>query len=112
MPVATYWKNTQKRIESKYHQVAKKFDSKFEIMHQKVTSKFHREITEIKQVSTNDNQSIKKSHLSIINIIIPMRAISFFNSFLKNNRKNYTFKVIAIYQELETQDKTCKYLFQ
>ena len=66
----------------------------------------------MKQVSTNDHQVSKKSYLSIINIIIRKRAIYFFNSFLKNNRKNYTFKVIAIYQELETKYKTCKYLFQ
>ena len=107
-PVATYLKDETNKIELKHHQVTNKFG----LIHQKVTSKFHREIIEIKQVNNNINQWIKKSNLSIKNIIIPKRAISFFNTFLKNNRKNYTFKVIAIYQELETQYKTCKYLFQ
>ena len=41
-----------------------------------------------------------------------LKKLKLINYFLKNNRKNYTFKVIAIYQELETQYKTCKYLFK
>ena len=43
MSVAKYLKSKQKKIESKYHQVAKQYESKYELIHRKVTSSFQRE---------------------------------------------------------------------
>jgi len=65
MPVATYLKDKQKKIESKYHQVAKQFESKYELIHRKVTSRFHREVPEIELVRSSLNDLITKSTASI-----------------------------------------------
>ena len=65
MPVATYLKGKQKKIESKYHQVAKQFESKYELIHRKVTSRFHREVPEIELVRSSLNDLIKKSTASV-----------------------------------------------
>ena len=46
MVVTNYLKNQKRRIESKYHQVAKRFESKYDLIHLKVTSRFHREPTQ------------------------------------------------------------------
>ena len=61
MPVATYLKDKQKSIESKYHQVAKRFESQYELIQRKVTSRFHREGTEIELVRSSINNLITKS---------------------------------------------------
>ena len=65
MPVATYLKDKQKKIESKYHRVAKQFESKYELIHRKVTSRFHREVPEIELVRSSLNDLIKKSTASV-----------------------------------------------
>ena len=65
MPVATYLKDKQKKIESKYHQVAKQFESKYELIHRKVTSRFHREVPEIELVRSSLNDLITKSTASV-----------------------------------------------
>tara|TARA_Y100001968_G_scaffold312419_1_gene335575 strand:- start:231 stop:653 length:423 start_codon:yes stop_codon:yes gene_type:complete len=64
MPVATYLKDKQKKIESKYHQVAKQFESKYDFIHRKVISRFHREIPEIELVRKSLNDLITKSTVS------------------------------------------------
>ena len=65
MAVATYLKNKQKKIESKYHQVAKQFESQYELIHRKVTSRFHREVPEIELVRSSFNDLIRKSTASL-----------------------------------------------
>ena len=65
MPVATYLKNKQKKIESKYHQVAKQFESKYDFIHRKVISRFHREIPEIELLRLSLNDLITKSVASV-----------------------------------------------
>ena len=65
MPVATFLKNKQKRIESKYHQVAKRIESKYELIQQKLTSKFHRESTERELIRSKIHNLIAKSTESI-----------------------------------------------
>ena len=65
MPVAISLKNKQKRIQSKYHQFAKRFESKYELIHLKLTSGFHREITEKEFIRFKINNLIKKSSVSI-----------------------------------------------
>ena len=65
MPVATYLKNKQKKIKSKYHQVAKRFESQYELIHGKVASRFHRDTNETKLNHININNLITKSTVSI-----------------------------------------------
>ena len=65
MPVATYLKDKQKKIESKYHRVAKQFESKYELIHRKVTSRFHIEAPEIELVRSRLNDLFKKSTASV-----------------------------------------------
>ena len=61
MLVATYLKDKQKKIETKYHQVAKRFESKYELIHQKVASRFHRQLPEIELVRSSLNGLTRKS---------------------------------------------------
>ena len=79
MPVATYLKDKQKKIESKYHRVAKQFESKYELMHRKLTSRFHRESTEIEIIRSKINQLIIKPTLSIESEIKSKRLIPIFS---------------------------------
>ena len=65
MPVAMYLKEKQKKIESKYHQVAKQFETKYELIHRKVTSRFHREAPQIELVRSSLNDLITKSIASV-----------------------------------------------
>ena len=65
MPVATYLKDKQKKIKSKYHRVTKQFESKYELIYRKVTSRFHREVPEIELVRSSLNDLIKKSTASV-----------------------------------------------
>ena len=64
MPVATYLKNKQKKIQSKYHQVSKRFDLKYQLIHRKVTSRFHRETTETELIRSKINNLITRSSVS------------------------------------------------
>ena len=88
MPVAKYLKGKQKKIESKYHQVAKQFESKYELIHRKVTSRFHREVQEIDLV----NDLIIKSTVSVERKRKSKSKISIFS-------KSSTKKVANSYQE-------------
>ena len=65
MAVDTYLKNKQKKIKSRYHQVAKQFESKYDFIHRKVISRFHREIPEIELVRKSLNDLITKSTVSV-----------------------------------------------
>ena len=65
MPVATYLKDQQKKIQSKYHRVAKQLESKYELIHRKVTSRFHKEVPEIVLVRSSLNDLITKSTASV-----------------------------------------------
>ena len=75
MLVATYLKNKQKKIKSKYHQVAKRFESKYESIHRKVTSRFHRETTETEFIRSKINNLIKESTVVIDSKIKSKRFI-------------------------------------
>ena len=65
MSFPTYLQNKQKKIESKYHQVAKQFESKYELVHQRVKSRFHSESIETEVVRSTLNNFTTKSKLSI-----------------------------------------------
>ena len=65
MAVDTYLKNKQKKIKSRYHQVAKQFESKYDFIHRKVISRFHREIPEIELFRKSLNDLITKSTVSV-----------------------------------------------
>ena len=79
MPVATYLKNKQKKIKSKYHQVAKRFESQYELIHGKVTSRFHRDKNETEFNHTNLNNLITKSTVSIKSNIKSKKIIPSFS---------------------------------
>ena len=80
MPVATYLKTKQKKIESKYHQVAKRLESKYELMHRKVTSRFHRETTETELIRSKINNLITESTIAIESKINSKRFIPIFST--------------------------------
>ena len=92
MPVASYLKDKQKKIESKYHRVAKQFESKYELIHRKVTSRFHIEAPEIELVRSRLNDLFKKSTASVE---IKRKSKSKISIFSKSSTK----KVANSYQE-------------
>ena len=92
MPVATYLKDKQKKIESKHHRVAKQFESKYELIHRKITSRFHREVTEIELVRSSLNDLITKS---IASVERERKSKSKISSFSKTSTK----KGVNSYQE-------------
>ena len=63
MRVSSYLKDKRNKIESKYHQITNNYGSTYGLIHQKTTSKFHRDTTEIKIMSTNIKQLMKKSYV-------------------------------------------------
>ena len=65
MVVVTYLKNKQRKIESKYFQVAKRFESNYELIHRNLTSRFHRETTETELIRSKIDHIITKSIVSI-----------------------------------------------
>ena len=79
MLVPTYLKKKQKKIESKYHQVAKRFESNYELIHRKVTSRFHRETTETELIRSKINNLITKSSVSIESKIKSERFLPIFS---------------------------------
>ena len=79
MPVATYLKNKQKKIESKYHHVAKRFESNYELIHRKLTSRFHRETTETELIRSKIHNLITKSTVSIESKIKSEKFIPIFS---------------------------------
>ena len=80
MAVVTYLKNKQKKIESKYHQVAKRFESNYELIHQKLTSRFHRETTETELIRSKIHNLITKSTVSIESKIKSKKFIPIFST--------------------------------
>ncbi len=79
MLVATFLKNKQKRIESKYNQVAKRYESKYELIHRKLTSQFHRESAETELIRSKIHNLIAKSTESIESKIKSEGFISVFS---------------------------------
>tara|TARA_Y100001968_G_scaffold324412_1_gene363674 strand:+ start:497 stop:988 length:492 start_codon:yes stop_codon:yes gene_type:complete len=79
MLVGIYLKNKQKKIESKYHQVAKRFESKYELIHRKVTSRFHRETSETELIRSKINNLIAESTVAIESKIKSKRFIPIFS---------------------------------
>ena len=109
MPVATYLKDKQKKIESKYHQVAKQFETKYELIHRKVTSRFHREVPEIELVRSSLNDLIKKSIASVERERKSKSKTSIFSK--TSTKKELTLiKKILIGHEVDSQDKQYKLL--
>ena len=92
MPLVTFLKDNQKKIESKYHLVAKQFESKYESIHRKVVSKFHREVPEIELVRSSLNDLITKSTASVERKRKSKNKISIFS-------KTSITKVANSYQE-------------
>ena len=94
MPVATYLKNKQKKIQSKYHQVAKRFESKYELINRNLTSKFHRETTEAELIRSKINILITQSTESIESKIKSKRFIPNFSR--TSTKKNHKFYIDII----------------
>ncbi len=88
MPVVTYLQSKQKKIQSKYHQVTKRFESQYELIHRKLTSRFHREPTETELIRYKINNVITQSKESIERKINPTKFIPVFSrtSTKKNDR--------------------------
>ena len=80
MPVAIYLKTQQRSIESKYHQIAKRFESKYELIHRKLISRFHREPTETELIRFKINKLITKYTVSIESKIKSKRFIPIFST--------------------------------
>ena len=78
MPVAIYLKNKQKKIQSKYHQVAKHFESRYELIQRKIVSRFHRETTESEIIRYEIKNLISESSGSNGGKVISKRSIQVF----------------------------------
>ena len=86
MPVITFLKSKQKKIQSKYHRVTKRFESQYELMHRKLTSRFHREPTETELIRYKINNLITQSKESIESKINSTKFKSEFSrTSIKNN---------------------------
>ena len=96
MPVATYLKDKQKKIESKYHRVAKQFESKYELIHRKVTSRFHREVPEIELVRSSLNDVIKKSKTSIFSRLSTKQVANSYQGNIDWRRGRFSGQTIQI----------------
>ena len=88
MTLATYLKNKQSNIKSKYHRFTKRFESKYELIHQKLASRFHRETTERELIRSEINNLIIQSPEFIENKLRSKRFIPVLSetSTKKNNR--------------------------
>ena len=90
MLAITYLKSKQKKIQSKYHRVTKRFESQYESMHRKLTSRFHREPTETKFIRYKINNLITQSKESIESKINSTKFIpAFSKTFTKKNDRFY-----------------------
>ena len=87
MPVITYLKSKQKKIQSKYHRVTKRFESKYDLIHRKLTSRFHRESTETELIRYKINTLITQSKETIESKII---STKFMPAFSRTSTKNNT----------------------
>ena len=90
MRVAIYFKHKKKKIESKYHQVAQRFESQYELIHRQVTSRVHRETTETEIIRSKINNLITQSTVSIESKIKSKRFIPLF-------RRTFTKKIDNFY---------------
>ena len=92
MPVVTFLKSKQKKIQSRYHQVTKRFESKYELIHRKLTSRFHREPTETEHIRFRINNLITQSKESIESRINSTKFIPAFpRTSTKNNDRFYPY---------------------
>ena len=90
MAVITYLKSKQKKIQSKYYQVTKRFESKYELIHRKLTSRFHREPTERELTRYKINNLITQSKESIESKINSTKFLPpFSRTSIKNNDRFY-----------------------
>ena len=89
MPVVTYLKSKQKKIQSKYHRVTKRFESKYELIHRKLTSRFHRESTDTELIRYKINNLITQSKESIESKINSTKFIPAFSR--TSTKKNDMF---------------------
>ncbi len=85
MPVITYLKSKQKKIQSKYHRVTKRFESQYELIHRKLVSRFHREPTETELIRYKINNLITQSKNSIEGKI---NSSKFIPAFSRKSTKN------------------------
>ncbi len=104
MPVATYLKNKQRKIQSKYHQVTKGFELKYELIHSKLTSRFHRETAETELIRSKVNNLITQSTESIENQIRSKRFIPVFSKRLLKFIVDY-IQTLLIGIRVDFQDK-------
>ncbi len=84
-----YVKNKQKTIQSKYPQIAKRFESKYELIHRNLTSRFYRKTTETELIRSKLNNLIKKSTVSIESKIKSERFIPVFYRTSTKNVHNF-----------------------
>ena len=89
MPVITYLKSKQKKIQSKYHRVTKRFESQYELIHRKLASRFHREQTETELIRYKINNLITQSKESIESKINSTKFIPAFSR--TSTKKNDMF---------------------
>ncbi len=89
MPVFTYLKSKQKKIQSKYHRVTKRFESQYELIHWKLTSRFHREPTETELIRYKINNLITQSKGSIESKINSTKFLPTFS--ITSTKKNDMF---------------------
>ena len=85
MPVITYLKSKQKKIQSKYHRVTKRFESQYELIHRKLTSRFHREPTDTELIRYKINTLITQSKETIESKI---NSTKFMPAFSRTSTKN------------------------
>ena len=90
MPVITYLKSKQKKIQSKYHRVTKRFKFQYELIHRKLTSRFHRELTDTELIRYKINNLMTESKESIESKINTKKFIpTFSRTSTKNNDMFY-----------------------
>ena len=89
MPVLTYLKSKQKKIQSKYHRVTQRFESQYDLIHRQLTSRFHRELTETELIRYKINNLITQSKGSIESKINSTKFIPAFSR--TSTKKNDMF---------------------
>ena len=98
MPVISYLKSKQKTIQTKYHQVTKRFESKYELIHRKLTSRFHREPTETELIRYKINNLITQSKESIESKINSTKLIPDFSRTSTRNNDIFYPDIIDWFQ--------------
>ena len=98
MPVLTYLKSKQKKIQSKYHRVTKRFESQYELIHRQLTSRFHRESTETDLIRYKINNLITQSIESIKSKINSTKFIPAFSKRATKNNDKFCPDIIDWFQ--------------